>query len=77
MKQPFMKKWVVQNKLYVIGAIVGALSGFFYWKYVGCLTGTCAITSNPLRSTFYFALMGSVAFGMFKKQNKKETPSSN
>ena len=67
-----MKKWVVQNKLYVIGAIVGALSGFFYWKYVGWLTGTCAITSNPLRSTFYFALMGSVAFGMFKNRTKRK-----
>ena len=77
MKKGFMKKWIVQNKLYLIGAIVGALSGFLYWKYVGCLTGTCAITSNPLRSTLYFALMGGLAFGMFKKQNKKEEPSSN
>jgi hypothetical protein len=77
MKKRFMKKWIVQNKLYLIGAIVGALSGFLYWKYVGCLTGTCAITSNPLRSTLYFALMGGLVFGMFKKQNKKEEPSSN
>jgi hypothetical protein len=66
-----MKKWIEQNKLYVIGAVVGALAGFLYWKYVGCLTGTCAITSNPLRSTVYFAFMGALVFGMFKKDKGK------
>ncbi len=66
-----MKKWLVQNSLYFIGALVGALAGFLYWKYIGCLTGTCAITSNPLRSTLYFAMMGAILFGMFKKDSTK------
>lgn len=63
-----MKKWIVQNKFYFIGAAIGAVAGFLYWKYVGCLTGTCAITSDPLRSTAYFAIMGSLLFGAFKKE---------
>lgn len=63
-----MKRWMQQNKLYAIGALVGAVTGFLYWKYIGCITGTCAITSNPYRSTVYFALMGAVLFGLFKKQ---------
>jgi len=50
---------------------MGALAGFFYWKYVGCLTGTCSITSNPINSTIYFALFGAVLFGAFKKGLKK------
>lgn len=66
-----MKKWAVQNKLYFIGAFVGAIAGFFYWKYIGCLTGSCAITSNPLRSTLYFSMMGAILFGMFKKDTNK------
>jgi hypothetical protein len=66
-----MKKWAVQNKLYFIGALLGAIAGFLYWKYVGCLTGTCAITSNPLRSTLYFSMMGTLLFGMFKKDTNK------
>ena len=66
-----MKNWIARNKLYGIGAGVGALVGFLYWKYIGCLTGTCAITSNPIRSTLYFALMGALVFGMFKKDQKK------
>ena len=67
-----MKNWVTNNKLYWLGAAVGAVAGFLYWKYVGCLTGTCAITSNPVRSTLYFALFGSLLFGMFKRDKKRE-----
>ena len=67
-----MKNWVTNNKLYWLGAVVGAVAGFLYWKYVGCLTGTCAITSNPVRSTLYFALFGSLLFGMFKRDKKRE-----
>ena len=71
-----MKNWILKNKLYGIGAVAGAIAGFLYWKYVGCLTGTCAITSNPVRSTVYFAIIGALLFGLFKKeQNKKPTQS--
>jgi hypothetical protein len=65
-----MKNWLVKNKLFLVGSVVGALAGFIYWKYVGCLTGTCAITSSPFKSTIYFALMGALFFGMFKKEAK-------
>ena len=66
-----MKNWIIKNKLYVIGASIGALAGFLYWKYVGCLTGTCAITSSPLNSTIYFAFFAAILFGSFKKSTKK------
>lgn len=59
----------------MIGAAAGAIAGFLYWKYVGCVTGTCAITSSPTRSTIYFALMGSLLFNLFKKNVK--TPADN
>ena len=65
-----MKNYIINNKLYFIGGLTGALAGFLYWKYVGCLTGTCAITSNPINSSMYFALFGAVLFGAFKKQPK-------
>ena len=63
-----MKQWIWRNKLYFIGLAIGAVAGFLYWKYVGCITGTCAITSDPLRSTLYFAAMGALLMGMFKKE---------
>ncbi len=66
-----MKNWMIKNKLYPIGALVGGFAGFLYWKYVGCLTGTCAITSSPINSTLYFAFFGAILFGLFKKQTKE------
>jgi uncharacterized membrane protein YdjX (TVP38/TMEM64 family) len=66
-----MKKWIISNKLYFIGALLGGLAGFLYWKYVGCLTGTCAITSKPLNSTLYFAFFGAVLLSFFKKEKTK------
>jgi hypothetical protein len=67
-----MKHWINANKLYIIGGLAGAVAGFLYWNYVGCLTGTCAITSNPFRSTLYFAFLGALLFGMFQKKGRKQ-----
>jgi hypothetical protein len=42
----------------LIGAIVGAGLGFGWYKLVGCSTGTCPLTSNPVISTLYGAVLG-------------------
>ncbi len=65
-----MKKWLNNNKLYLIGSIIGAIGGYIYWQQVGCVSGTCAITSKPLNSTLYGAIMGALMMGMFKKEDK-------
>jgi hypothetical protein len=65
-----VKAILQSNFLYLIGALIGAMSGFLYWKYVGCISGTCSITSSPVNSTLYFALMGTLVFGSFKKEKK-------
>lgn len=57
--------------LYIIGAIAGAVAGYIYWQQVGCSSGSCMITSKPLNSTLYGALMGALLFGMFKKEKKE------
>ncbi|MFM1753332.1 MAG: hypothetical protein RLZZ236_271 [Bacteroidota bacterium] len=54
-----------------IGIAIGALAGYGYYFYVGCASGTCAITSKPLNSTLYGALMGGLIFNMFVKETKK------
>ena len=66
-----MKKWILKNKLMIIGSVVGALAGYIYYAKVGCITGTCAITGSPVNSTVYFSLMGALAFGAFKKESSK------
>jgi len=54
-----------------IGIVVGAIAGYLYYFYVGCVSGTCAITSKPLNSSLYGALMGGLVFNMFVKSPKK------
>ncbi len=68
-----MKKWFKKNYLLIVGAVTGALGGFLYWKYVGCVSGTCAITSKPLNSTLYFSVLGILFFSLFRKTSKKES----
>ena len=42
----------------IIGAAIGGLLGFLYYKFIGCASGTCPITSKPLNSVLYGAVMG-------------------
>jgi hypothetical protein len=49
-----------------IGVITGGIAGYFYWKYVGCASGTCAITSVWHRSTMYGMLMGGLLTVTFR-----------
>jgi hypothetical protein len=71
-----MKKWLLNNKLTVIGAILGALGGFFYYYFVGCVSGTCAITSSPLNSTLYFSVLGGLITSMFKTNDNSHKEKS-
>jgi len=52
---------------------IGALGGFLYYTFIGCNSGTCPITGNPVISTLYGAAVGFV-FTNFKndKNNKEE-----
>jgi len=68
-----MKKWFNNNWLYIIGATLGAVGGYVYWMQIGCTSGTCAITSKPLNSSIYGALLGALALGMFKKDKSINT----
>ncbi|MEO6305461.1 MAG: DUF6132 family protein, partial [Bacteroidia bacterium] len=43
-----MKSLITKYKLEIIGAAVGSIAGWCYWYFVGCASGTCAITSSPV-----------------------------
>ena len=53
-------KWC--NKTFLkkmsLGVIFGGAVGFAYYYFVGCKSGTCAITSNPVNSIMYGVLLG-------------------
>ena len=42
----------------ILGPIIGAVIGFAYYRFIGCSSGVCPITSNPWASTLYGAFMG-------------------
>ncbi|MEO9021191.1 MAG: DUF6132 family protein [Ginsengibacter sp.] len=68
-----MKDFLKKYQLTLIGAILGAIGGYLYYHFVGCNSGTCAITSKPVNSTLYGALMGGLLLNIFKKENKRIT----
>lgn len=65
-----MNAFFRKNLLAAAGIVAGAIGGYLYWKFIGCSSGTCAITSKPLNSTLYGAVMGGLLFSMFQKEKK-------
>ncbi len=61
-----LKKWLRSNKFIVIGAIVGGIGGYLYYYFIGCASGSCAITSKPINSMIYFSVMGGLAASIIK-----------
>ena len=39
---------------------LGGAVGFIFYKFVGCSSGACPITSNPILSTLYGMFLGFV-----------------
>lgn len=50
----------------IIGILVGGGLGFAYYRFVGCSTGTCPLTSNPVISTIYGAVLGVLLATSFR-----------
>lgn len=66
-----IKSFILKNKLMLLGVLLGGIAGYLYYHFIGCVTGTCAITSKPLNSTVYFAVMGGLGFSMLKREKSK------
>ncbi|MBZ4190772.1 MULTISPECIES: DUF6132 family protein [Bacteroidota] len=72
-----MKKFAKKHFLTLIGIAIGAIAGYLYWCFIGCSTGSCAITSNPINSTLYGAAMAGLLLSTFKKDKKEYDVSGN
>lgn len=48
---------------------IGGTAGYAYYYFIGCVSGTCPITSNPWISTAYGALLG---FFILPPRKKRE-----
>lgn len=71
-----MRIFIRKHLLTIIFAASGAVGGFLYWKFVGCVSGTCVIKSVWYLSTLYGmvfgGLVGNLTEDLVKKFKKEE-----
>ncbi len=64
--------YLTKNKFVIIGAILGGVGGYLYYHFIGCSSGTCAITSKPLNSSVYGAIVGGLLFSYIPTDKTKK-----
>ena len=64
-----MLNFMIKYRLALIGILIGATAGFAYYYFIGCVSGKCLITSSPVNSTLYGAVLGGVSLNAFRKEN--------
>jgi hypothetical protein len=55
----------------LLGAALGALGGGLYAHFIGCRTGTCALTSNVGSAALFFGLTGAIALTPGKPRDER------
>lgn len=55
------KEFILKYRVVILFTIAGLAGGFLYWKYIGCLSGTCRIKSVWYMSTLYGGILGYLA----------------
>ncbi len=49
----------------IIGALVGAVAGYLWYRFVGCRSGACYIMRHRLLSVIYWTLFGALLANLF------------
>ena len=52
--------------------MVGRAGGWLDYRYVGCTTGTCAVTSSPWLSTGFGCVLGSLLYTVLRPDRSEE-----
>jgi hypothetical protein len=68
---PKSKNWKRYLPMMIL-AVVGAIGGYLYYRFVGCASGACPITSNPYVSTVYGGVLGALIGYIVTPGKKKE-----
>lgn len=69
-----MKKDILKRYwLTLLGILLGGLGGYLYWRFVGCSTESCPITSSSTYSSIWGGLLGGLLFSSFQKQQRDES----
>ena len=67
-----MGNFIKNYKLGLIGIVLGGILGYAYYHFIGCNTGTCAITSKPINSSVYGMVMGYLILSTFEKTKENK-----
>ena len=67
-----MENLIKKYKLGLIGIVLGGILGYAYYHFIGCNTGTCAITSKPINSSVYGMVMGYLILSTFEKTKENK-----
>lgn len=69
-----MKDLFRRKKTLVIlsGIAIGLLGGFLYWKFIGCSSGTCPLTSKWHTSTLFGGVFGYLIADSIKLKEKEK-----
>ncbi len=70
----FPRSEIVKWSKRVLPVVLGAASGYAYYHYVGCVSGSCPLTSNPLITTVYGGVVGAMLIPRTGKPGKDEKP---
>lgn len=60
-QRTFVLKAYLKSKKFwkpALAISIGALAGLLFYVFVGCSSGSCAITSNPYMSMLWGGIMG-------------------
>jgi hypothetical protein len=53
-----MKETLKSKIVVILFTLTGAIGGFLYWRFVGCISGTC-----PIQSVWYWSTLWGAAAG--------------
>ena len=67
-----MENFIKKYKLGLIGLVLGGILGYAYYHFIGCNTGTCAITTKPINSSVYGMVMGYLILSTFEKTKENK-----
>ena len=72
-----MKETLIKYRFKILFVVLGGVAGFLYWRFVGCTSGTCPITSNWYASVPYGMLFGWLISDLVKPNKKIEIKDEN
>jgi hypothetical protein len=56
-----MKQFLYNHRYLFVIMLLGMTGGYFYWRFIGCTSGSCPITSNWYSSVAVGGIFGYLA----------------